>query len=214
MKDPHSLTSFISSVWKYGILQFGDFTLKSGRISPYFFNAGKFDTGDKTKVLAIAFAETIQETGLEFDVLFGPSYKGIPLCVATSIALSAKGKYCGFAFNRKEEKDHGDGGLIVGHILNKQRVLLLDDVMTSGISLRESADTVKAHGGIVVGCVIILDRQERPTGDMYGNVTALQHTSDVLGVPIYSIMTLSDIAMLCPPENQDAMEVYRRSMCL
>jgi orotate phosphoribosyltransferase len=211
MKDPRATYSFINAIWKYGILEFGEFTLKSGRISPYFFNAGRFNTGEKIKTLANAYAQTIQESKLDFSVLFGPSYKGIPLCVAASIAMSERNKYCGFSFNRKEEKDHGDGGLIVGHSLHDQRVLLIDDVMTSGSSFYTSASIVRQRGGVVVGGIVVFDRQEKAQG-VEGSV--MHYVASMLSVPLFSIIDLNDVAELCPPEYEDAMNLYRLSMCV
>ncbi|EJD37991.1 orotate phosphoribosyltransferase [Auricularia subglabra TFB-10046 SS5] len=142
-------------------LRFGSFTLKSGRISPYFFNAGELSTGPLISTLATGYAAEIAALGVQFDVLFGPAYKGIPLAAATALALHREhGIDVGYAFDRKEAKDHGEGGRVVGAPLKGKRVLVLDDVMTSGKAVRISVDTIRAQGGEVVGAVLLLDREE------------------------------------------------------
>ena len=148
-----------------GVLKFGEFTLKSGRISPYFFNAGLFQTGSALAQLGKFYAQAIVDSGVEFDMLFGPAYKGIPLAAATAIALYEQhGKDYPYAFNRKEAKDHGEGGTIVGAAL-KGRVLVIDDVITAGTAIRESADIVAQNGATLAAVAIALDRQERGTGE-------------------------------------------------
>ena len=172
-----------------GVLRFGEFTLKSGRRSPYFFNAGLFNTGKALATLGRCYAETIQHSGLGFDMLFGPAYKGIPLVAATAAALSdAHGRDLPFAFNRKEAKDHGEGGSIIGSALTG-RVLIVDDVITAGTAIRESADLIRKSGATLAGVVLAMDRQERGQG----NQSAVQEVEATFGVRCVSIITLSDL---------------------
>jgi orotate phosphoribosyltransferase len=172
-----------------GALRFGDFTLKSGRRSPYFFNAGRFDTGAGLARLAHAYARRIADAGIAFDVLYGPAYKGIPLAAATSIALAQEtGRDCPYAFNRKEAKDHGEGGVIVGRAL-AGRVLIVDDVITAGHSIRESIDLIRGAGAQPVGVVIALDRQERGADER----SAVDEVQALFGVPVFSIVTLDHL---------------------
>lgn len=172
-----------------GVLRFGDFTLKSGRRSPYFFNTGLFDTGAKLARLASAYARRILDSGLQFDILYGPAYKGIPLAAATTIALSTEhGRDVAFAFNRKEAKDHGEGGVIVGHPL-AGRVLIIDDVITAGTSVRESVDIIRRAGAEPAGVVIALDRQERGSDGR----SAVAEVSERFGCPVVSVLTLDDV---------------------
>ncbi len=195
--DRRELLSFAVEI---GVLRFGEFTLKSGRSSPYFFNAGLFDTGARLDRLARAYARRILDAGLLFDCLYGPAYKGIPLAVATSIALSRDhGRDCPYAFNRKEPKDHGEGGSIVGRPL-AGRVLIVDDVITAGTSVRESVDIIRAAGAEPAGVVIALDRQERGAGGR----SAVEETRDLLGLPVVSIASLDDVIELLESRPQDA----------
>jgi len=173
-----------------GVLRFGDFTLKSGRRSPYFFNTGMFNSGESMARLGEFYAQAIIEIKLEFDMLFGPAYKGIPLVVATAIALSAQhGRDVPLAFNRKEIKDHGEGGTIVGAPL-KGRVLILDDVISAGTSIRESVALIYAAEAVGAGVIISLDRQERGTGA----ISAVAQVEYELGLPVYSIIRLDHLA--------------------
>ena len=145
---------FLVFATRIGALRFGEFTLKSGRHSPYFFNTGLFDTGERLSQVARAYAACIHESGLGFDLLYGPAYKGIPLAVATSMALAGEfGRDLPYAFNRKEAKDHGEGGLIVGRPL-AGRVLIIDDVITAGTSIRESVEIIRRHEAMPAGVVI------------------------------------------------------------
>jgi orotate phosphoribosyltransferase len=170
------------------VLRFGDFELKSGRRSPYFFNLGAIDSGSAIQCLGEAYAERILELGVEFDTLFGPAYKGIPIAVAAAEALARRGCDVGWAFNRKEAKGHGEGGQFVGAPVSG-RVLLVDDVLTAGTALREAAALIEAAGGTLAGVVITLDRQERTEGD----VTAVASLARELGVPVVSILKLQDV---------------------
>ncbi len=171
------------------VLCFGEFELKSGRISPYFFNAGLFQTGSALSKLAEFYAQSIIESGIEFDMLFGPAYKGIPLVAVTATALYEKhGKDYPYAFNRKEAKDHGEGGTIVAAPL-AGKVLVIDDVMTAGTAIREAADIVAAQGAEFAGVAISLDRQERGQSAL----SAVQQTEQDYGVKVSSIVGLHDV---------------------
>lgn len=172
-----------------GNLRFGSFTLKSGRISPYFFNAGGFDDGASLGELADCYADTIVESGIAFDMLFGPAYKGIPLAAATAIALHARhGRNVPYAFNRKEAKDHGEGGTIVGAPL-AGRVLVIDDVISAGTSMRESIAIINAAGAATAGIAIALDRQERGSGTL----SAVQEVQAEHGIACLAIAGLDDL---------------------
>ena len=159
-------SSFIDLCLELGVLRFGEFKLKSGRISPYFFNAGLFNTGRALAELGRHYADAIQSAGIDFDVLFGPAYKGIPLVSTAAIALAdAHDRSVPWAFNRKEAKDHGEGGSIVGAPL-RGRVLIIDDVITAGTAIRESLDIIRAAEAEPSGVVLALDRQERGQGEL------------------------------------------------
>jgi orotate phosphoribosyltransferase len=189
-RDDARKASFIELALEYEVLRFGAFTLKSGRRSPYFFNAGHFHDARALARVGAAYADTIVDAGLEFDVLFGPAYKGIPLAVATAVALARDhARNCGVAYNRKEAKDHGEGGVLVGAPL-AGRVLLVDDVITAGTAVREVLPLVEAAGGRVTGIVTALDRQERGAGTR----SAVQELAEELGVPVLAIVTLEDLA--------------------
>ncbi len=150
---------FLSLAISKQVLRFGEFTLKSGRLSPYFFNAGLFDDGDSLNAVSQCYAQRILDSGLGFDMLFGPAYKGIPLATGAAIALSRQGRNVPVAFNRKEAKSHGEGGTLIGAQL-KGRVLIIDDVITAGTAIRESIEIIRAQGAEVAGIVIALDREE------------------------------------------------------
>ena len=180
---------FIDLCLRLGVLRFGEFKLKSGRLSPYFFNAGSFNTGGGLAELGRHYAEAIHKTAWPFDVLFGPAYKGIPLVAAASIALADRyGRDAQWAFNRKEAKDHGEGGTIVGTPL-RGRVLIIDDVITAGTAIREAIDIITAAGAQPVGVVLALDRQERGTGQL----SAVQEVEQTLHLPVTSILKLADL---------------------
>jgi orotate phosphoribosyltransferase len=182
-------SSFIDLCLSLGVLRFGEFKLKSGRTSPYFFNAGLFKSGRALAELGRHYAHAIQNAGIDCDVLFGPAYKGIPLVTTTSIALADHHERdIPWAFNRKEAKDHGEGGNIVGTPL-AGRVLIIDDVITAGTAIREAVDLIKAAGALPVGVVLALDRQERGQGER----SAVQEVEQVLGLPVTSIAKLSDL---------------------
>jgi len=180
---------FLTFAAQIGALRFGEFTLKSGRSSPYFFNTGLFDTGDRLARVARAYAACIQDSSLGFDILYGPAYKGIPLAVATSMALAGEFRRdLPYAFNRKEAKDHGEGGLIVGRPLGG-RVLIIDDVNTAGTSVRESVEIIRRHGAQPAGVVIALDRQERGQDGR----SAVAEVRESLGIPVVSVLTLDHL---------------------
>ncbi|ROR99097.1 orotate phosphoribosyltransferase [Sinobacterium caligoides] len=180
---------FIDLAIRYKALGFGEFTLKSGRVSPYFFNAGRFDSGAGLAMLGRCYAEAIAASGVEFDVLFGPAYKGIPLGATTAVALADHHQSdVPFAFNRKEAKDHGEGGTIVGAEL-KGKVLIIDDVITAGTAVREVIDIIRAAGAEPAGVVIGLNRQERGKAEL----SAIQEVEQDFGIPVVSIITLQDI---------------------
>jgi len=201
---------FLSFAIATGVLKFGEFTLKSGRISPYFFNSGLFNTGASLARLGRYYAEAIQASGIAFDILFGPAYKGIPLAAAASIALADHHQRdVPYAFNRKEAKDHGEGGMTVGAELNG-RVLIIDDVISAGTSVRESVDIISAAGAGLAGVIISLDRQERGTGE----VSAIQQVETDLGIPVASIVTLADLLEYLAEQQgytqeQAAIQAYR-----
>lgn len=180
---------FLDFALSVGVLRFGEFTLKSGRRSPYFFNAGLFDTGGALARLGRYYAQTIVASGIGFDVLYGPAYKGIPLAAVTAAALCDQhGRDVGYAFNRKEAKDHGEGGTVVGHRL-EGRVLVIDDVITAGTSVRESVDIIRAQGAKPAGVVIALDRQERGAGER----SAVQEVRADFGMPVAAIVGLEHL---------------------
>lgn len=201
---------FLSFAIATGVLRFGEFTLKSGRVSPYFFNSGLFNSGASLARLGRFYAEAIQASGINFDLLFGPAYKGIPLAAATAIALADHHQRdVPYAFNRKEVKDHGEGGMTVGAELTG-RVLIIDDVISAGTSVRESVDIINAADAELAGVVISLDRQERGTGE----VSAIQQVETDLGVPVASIVTLGNLLEYLaeqPGYNQEqaAIQAYR-----
>jgi orotate phosphoribosyltransferase len=180
---------FLDYVIQRNILRFGEFTLKSGRHSPYFFNAGLFNTGEALAFIGRCYAAAIEESGIPFDVLFGPAYKGIPLAAATTVALAEHFKrdvpYC---FNRKEAKDHGEGGSIVGSPL-AGRVLVVDDVITAGTAIREVMGIISAAGATAAGVVVALDRQEKGQGPL----SAIGEIREQYDIPVVSIISLNQI---------------------
>ncbi len=189
-----------------GVLRFGEFTLKSGRISPYFFNAGLFNRGAALAQLGRCYAATIMESGPEFDVLFGPAYKGIPLAAAVAIALADHQDHDRpWCFNRKESKDHGEGGMIVGAPL-QGRVLIVDDVITAGTAIRETMQILKAHGATPAGVVIALDRQERGQSEL----SAVQEVERAHHITVTSIVTLTDLVRYLADRLEYA--VYLKAM--
>lgn len=180
---------FINLALELEVLRFGEFTLKSGRVSPYFFNAGLFNTGYAAAKLGRFYAEAVASSDVEFDMLFGPAYKGIPLAALTAAALAEHhGIDVPYAYNRKEAKSHGEGGSVVGAEL-KGRVLIVDDVITAGTAVREAYKIIAATGANIAGLVISLDREERGKGAQ----SAVQELRASLGIPVVSIVKLGDI---------------------
>ncbi|MGQ0836928.1 MAG: orotate phosphoribosyltransferase [Gammaproteobacteria bacterium] len=207
--------TFIDLALARDALRFGTFKLKSGRESPYFFNAGLFSDGESAAVLGRCYAAALARSGVAFDMLFGPAYKGIPLVTSTAVALADHHRRSvGFAFNRKEAKDHGEGGRIVGSAL-RGRVVIVDDVITAGTAVRESIEIIRAAGAELAAVALALDRQERGQGER----SAVQEVEAEYGVPCVSIVTLADlIEALSKPsagrtrisaEQLTSLEAYR-----
>ena len=181
---------FLEFAFKRKVLRFGEFTLKSGRKSPYFFNAGLFNSGASLAALGRFYAQAVVESGIEFDMLFGPAYKGIPLATVTAAALAEHhGRDLPYCFNRKEAKDHGEGGNLVGAPL-EGRVLIVDDVITAGTAVREAVGIIKAAGAQAVGLVIALDRQERGQGKL----SAVAEVEAEHGLEVAAIVRLAELA--------------------
>lgn len=200
---------FIEFAIQKQVLRFGEFMTKAGRLSPYFFNSGLFNDGVSLMKLGEFYAAAIVESGIEFDMLFGPAYKGIPLVSSVAIALAQQGRNLPYAFNRKEAKAHGEGGTIVGAPL-AGRVLIVDDVISAGVSVRESVDIIRAHNATPCGVAIAIDRQERGQGML----SAVQEVQRDNGIPVISIASLGDLIAYLDdaPElvaHKSAVEKYR-----
>ena len=207
---PHQ-KAFIELILSRQVLRFGDFTLKSGRKSPYFFDAGLINDGDALARLGACYADAIAASGVAFDMLFGPAYKGIPLASAAAIALATHhGRSVPFAFNRKEAKDHGEGGRLIGAPL-AGGVLIVDDVITAGTAVRESVGIIRGAGAVPAGVLLALDRQERGAGSR----SAVQEVQATFSIPVIRIITLDDlIAYLAPAgpsEELAALQNHRAS---
>ncbi len=184
---------FVQFAVEAGVLRFGEFKTKAGRLSPYFFNAGLFDDGAKLGRLAGFYARRLVDSGLQFDMLFGPAYKGIPLAAAVAIELARLGRNVPFAYNRKEAKDHGEGGTLVGAPV-RGRVLIVDDVISAGTSVRESIAMISAAGATPCGVAIALDRQEKASeGGVDAAWSAVQFVRQQLGLEVAAIATLGDL---------------------
>lgn len=217
---PQFKQDFLQTILSAKILTFGSFTLKSGRVSPYFFNAGLFNNASLLTSLATAYARTIDShptLSSSFDLLFGPAYKGIPLATITATQLFALNneKYgsTGYAFNRKEKKDHGEGGSIVGMDLRGKKVVIVDDVITAGTAIREAVEIIKSAGGDLVGIVVALDRQERKVvkeGEMDTGLSAIQEVKKELGVEVVAILDLADLIAGVEGEEKARMMEYRK----
>lgn len=193
---------FIRFTIEQNVLRFGEFKTKAGRLSPYFFDAGLFYDGAALKRLAQFYAKAILAGGLEFDMLFGPAYKGIPLVAATAIALADAGRNVRYSFNRKEAKDHGEGGTVIGAPL-KGRVLIVDDVISAGTSVRESVALIRAAGAVPSAVVIALDRMERGSG----NLSAVQEVRAHYNIPVSSIATLDDLVAYLKADSRHATDL-------
>jgi orotate phosphoribosyltransferase len=201
---------FVAFCVEQSVLKFGRFVTKSGRTTPYFFNAGLFNTGAALERLAQFYAKAILASGVEFDMLFGPAYKGIVLAAGSAMALAREGRNVPFAFNRKEAKNHGESGDLVGAQL-AGRVLIVDDVLTAGTAVRESFDIIEGRGAIVAGVVISLDRMERGQGDL----SAVREIEKRHGIPVISIASLDDLMSWLEDrveyrQNLDAIREYRQ----
>ena len=200
--------AFIQFAIERKVLRFGEFKTKAGRMSPYFFNAGLFNDGESLHKLGQFYAKAIIAAGLPFDMLFGPAYKGIPLVSAIAIALAETGQNYPFCFNRKESKDHGEGGLLVGAPMQGQ-VLIVDDVISAGTSVRESVALIKAGGAMPGGVVIAVDRMERGTGQL----SAVQEVQQLYGMTVTSIINLDDLIeyLLNHQERAQHLQAVQRS---
>ncbi|WP_417776364.1 orotate phosphoribosyltransferase [Stutzerimonas xanthomarina] len=201
---------FIRFAIERGVLRFGEFTLKSGRTSPYFFNAGLFNSGAALAQLGRFYAAAVADSGIDFDVIFGPAYKGIPLAAATAISLAEHHQRdLPWCFNRKEAKDHGEGGTLVGAPLSG-RVLIVDDVITAGTAIREVMQIIQAQGAQAAGVLIALNRQERGQGQL----SAIQEVEQDYGMPVVSIVSLAQVLEFLGQDDQlkrylPAVEAYR-----
>ena len=201
---------FIEFAIGRGVLCFGEFRTKAGRASPYFFNSGLFQDGASLRALGQFYARAVAAANLKFDMLFGPAYKGIPLVASVAIALAEMGRNVPYAFNRKEAKDHGEGGVIIGAAL-AGRVLIVDDVISAGTSVRESVELIRAAGAAPCGVAIALDRMERGQGEL----SAVQEVNRLYAIPVVSIASLDDLLAYLrgrdePGEKLRAVEAYRR----
>ncbi len=210
MTSPDSSRDFIAFACQRGVLRFGEFKTKAGRLSPYFFNAGLFNDGAAMVTLCDFYANAILASGITFDTLFGPAYKGIPLAAGIAMALAQRGCNKPFCYNRKEAKDHGEGGTLVGAPMTG-RVLIVDDVISAGTSVGESVALIRAAGAVPAGVVIALDRQERGKADL----SATQEVQSIYGIPVICVATLNDlIGFLTGNEvleqNLDAVFRYRK----
>lgn len=218
MATASNRSDFVRFALEQGVLRFGEFKVKSGRISPYFFNAGLFNSGLSVGRLAEFYAQALIDSGLEFDMLFGPAYKGIPLSTATATALARhpamNGRDVPFAFNRKEAKDHGEGGTLVGAPL-KGKVVIIDDVITAGTSVRESVQIIRQAGAEPVAVLIALDRMERAgADDALSAHSAVQDVQHTYGMPVVSIASLADIMSVLESDaglagHREAVLAYR-----
>ncbi|NEN74830.1 orotate phosphoribosyltransferase [Pelistega sp. NLN82] len=208
---------FVRFALEQGVLKFGEFKVKSGRLSPYFFNAGLFNTGRSIGQLATFYANALVDSGVVFDMLFGPAYKGISLAATTAVALGnhpKQEKDVPFAFNRKEAKDHGEGGVLVGAPL-QGKVVIIDDVITAGTSVRESVEIIRQAGATPAAVLIALDRMERAgADDALSPHSAVQEVEQKYGIPVVSIASLNDIMQLLIQDNtfasyKDSVQAYR-----
>jgi len=212
MADTYTREDFVQFALEQGVLRFGEFRVKSGRLSPYFFNAGLFDSGRTVARLGQFYARALLDSGVHFDMLFGPAYKGIPLSTSAAIALAQQPDMAGrdvpFAFNRKEAKDHGEGGIVVGAPLQGD-VVIIDDVITAGTSVRESVNIIRGAGARPAAVLIALDRMERAgPDDALSAHSAVQDVEQRYGIPVVSIASLADIMAVM--ENDEALAPHRQ----
>ena len=206
--QPHQ-SRFFDLALRCQVLRFGEFTLKSGRVSPYFFNAGRFDHGAALAALGECYAQALEASALAYDMLFGPAYKGIPRATAVALALAARGRDVPLAFNRKEAKDHGEGGHLIGAPL-KGRVLIVDDVVTAGTAVRESIALIRAAGATPCGVLVALDRQERGESGL----SATQEITAHAGIPVVSVARLEELLAYTSDqpalhEHLERLQAYR-----
>lgn len=216
--DPQSATmqdyqrAFLKLALAHDVLRFGSFTLKSGRTSPYFFNLGRISRGPALRQLAAAYADAILDAGVAFDLVFGPAYKGIPLAAAVSMALAERGRDVAFAYNRKEAKDHGEGGVLVGAEVEGQRALIIDDVLTAGTALRQSIALLRDAGARPVAACIALDREERGSRS---DVSAVAELARETGIAVHAIVGVGEVleylgAAGGDPQVVAAIHAYQR----
>jgi orotate phosphoribosyltransferase len=208
-QSDHFRQEFIAFAIEKEVLRFGEFKTKAGRLSPYFFNAGLFNDGLSLMKLGEFYAQAIENSGIHFDMVFGPAYKGITLAASIAIAFARKGKNIPYAYNRKEAKDHGEGGTIVGSPL-QGRVLIIDDVISAGTSVRESVELIKAHGAQACGVAIAIDRQEKGSGEL----SAVQEVVNNNQIPVCAIANLNDLLNYLKTKNMlqdlEAVASYRQ----
>jgi orotate phosphoribosyltransferase len=208
----HSAAQFVQFALDAGVLKFGHYKLKSGRISPYFFNAGLFDDGAKMLTLAQFYATSIMRSRIEFDMIFGPAYKGIPLAATVAVELARQGKNVPFAYNRKEAKDHGEGGSLVGAPL-KGRVLIIDDVMSAGTAAKESIALIRAAGALPHAIAIALDRQEKAVENGADvPYSAVQYVQKELGLQVCHVATLNDLLSYLQSQSGSGLQAHKDSV--
>jgi orotate phosphoribosyltransferase len=206
---PSTAQDFIAFAVQSGVIRFGEFITKAGRKSPYFFNAGLFNDGAKLQKLGAFYARTLLESGVAFDMLFGPAYKGITLVAATACELARAGRNVPFAYNRKEAKDHGEGGVMVGAPV-RGRVVIVDDVISAGTAVGESIAMIRNAGAEPAAVLISLDRQEMAgTADAPLPLSAVQHVRQQYGVPVIAIATLADLLRYLQDAGDAAVQAYR-----
>ena len=196
-------TAFFKLALEHEVLRFGSFTLKSGRVSPYFFNLGRISSGGALRALGQAYAEAIAESKLQFDLLFGPAYKGIPLAAAVACAMAEQGRDLPFAYNRKEAKDHGEGGLLVGADVKGKRVLIVDDVLTAGTALRESHTLLTQAGAVPVAAITALDRQEVGPNGRSAVAELIENTK----ISVVSLVSVQDLLQYLQGSGADTATV-------
>ena len=213
--NPDHRARFLRLAIEAQALRFGEFTLKSGRTSPYFFNAGRFDSGAALATLAGCYADALEAAGIGFDVLFGPAYKGIPLATALACEFARRGRDLPVAYNRKEAKAHGEGGTLVGAPLAGRRVLVVDDVITAGTAVREALALIRAEGGVAVGIAVALDRQEA-VDPAVSRQSAAQSVAAEHGLAVVPVATLADLLAFAGETaelggHRAALDAYRKA---